>query len=397
MSASMTSRERMLAALTRQGPDHVPFSPYLAQGPLWKEPFLWRGQLERAERMLEMGLDPTIDIWFPDPLPHPDVQIRTWRDTSGPEPLLTKEYHTPAGVLRQTVRETEDWCSSGHAAWIPTTFGMELPTHFNLDLFHDWNISRRTEPWVKGPEDLAKLRYLIRVPEGYVLDEWRMDAERAMEFARNHDLLTVARRTIVGDAFLWFCDTPWFLLQLYDDPEFVREFLSIFQQWSLDLTDLALDVGVDVVQRRGWYEIPTYWGRTHFGEFIAPLTEEETERVHAAGRLHCYLLPEGHGVCAPILKDMRADVLLGVDPRMLHEGDLDSLFSQLGDTKSFWGGVNAEVTLESEDPARIKEEVRTAVRALGGNGGGLILGAFLFEQITEESISIMIEAWRKHR
>ena len=68
-----------MAALKRQPHDHVPFSPYIAQGPWWPEPFLWIGQLERAERMLELNLDPTIDIWFPDPQPHPNVKIKTWR------------------------------------------------------------------------------------------------------------------------------------------------------------------------------------------------------------------------------------------------------------------------------------------------------------------------------
>ena len=46
--STMSSRERMLAAITRQGPDHIPFSPYIGQGPWWDEPFRWRGQLERA-------------------------------------------------------------------------------------------------------------------------------------------------------------------------------------------------------------------------------------------------------------------------------------------------------------------------------------------------------------
>jgi hypothetical protein len=30
----MSSRQRMLAAMTRQEADHIPFSPYIVQGPL---------------------------------------------------------------------------------------------------------------------------------------------------------------------------------------------------------------------------------------------------------------------------------------------------------------------------------------------------------------------------
>jgi hypothetical protein len=43
-----SSRERMLAAIKRQGPDHVPFSPILAQGPQWPAPLFWRDQIERG-------------------------------------------------------------------------------------------------------------------------------------------------------------------------------------------------------------------------------------------------------------------------------------------------------------------------------------------------------------
>ena len=256
---TMNSRERMLAALRREGPDHVPFSPYICQGPFWKEPLLWHHQLERAGRMLELGLDPIIEIWMPDAVPHSDVEIHTRREQKGDDILLTKEYHTPAGVLRQVVREIEDWTAPRHGPWIPTTLGVELRSEYDVHLFDDWNVSRRLEPWVKGREDLDKLRYLIRMPEGHLLDQWWADTHRAMEFARKHQVLTVFRRTIVGDAYQWFCDIPWFLMQMYDDPSFVEEFFSIFRAWALEQVGLALEAGVDVVQYRGWYETPPFW------------------------------------------------------------------------------------------------------------------------------------------
>ena len=112
----MSSRERMLAAIQRQETDHVPFSPYVVVcSSMWhQEPLAWNDQIERAERLLELGLDPTFDLWLPDPLPHPDVEIQTWREKRKGEILITKEYHTPAGVLRQVVRENEDWCRARH-------------------------------------------------------------------------------------------------------------------------------------------------------------------------------------------------------------------------------------------------------------------------------------------
>jgi hypothetical protein len=396
MTATMSSRQRMLAAIKLDGPDHLPFSPYIGQGPWWPEPLLWRDQVERAHKMLKLGLDPTIDIWLPDPQPHPDVQVKTWREQHGTEILLGKEYLTPAGVLRQVVQETRDWCDPIHGPWIPTTWGVEKRDHFGIDLFDDWNISRRLEPWVKGREDLDKLRHIIRPIEGTALDEWRMDAQRARHVANELDLLTVARRTVVGDAFQWFCDIPWFTMQLYDDPQFVDEFLDIFQEWSLHQVDLALETGADVVQYRGWYESPMFWGPAGWKKHLAPLIQGQAARVHAAGKLHSYLNPEGQGVYGSALKTIDSDVLQMVDPRMLHRGTLTDLFAQLGDSKAFWGGVNAEVVLESQDPAKIDKGVRLAVEALGQRGG-LILSAYIFPEMTPtQSIMYMIEAWKHH-
>ncbi|MEW6751249.1 MAG: uroporphyrinogen decarboxylase family protein [Candidatus Latescibacterota bacterium] len=394
MRTEMSSRERLLAAFRRQPHDHVPFSPYTGQGPWWERPLYWRDQFERADRMLELGLDPTIDIWLPDPEPHPDVEIRTWRDTSGPEPLLTKEYRTPAGVLRQVVRESPDWCSAQHGPWVPTTFGIEKRAHYNLDLIDDHAVSRRTEPWIKGEADLEKLRYLIRAPRGHALDEWRMDAARAGEMARQREVLLQARRTITGDAFMWFCDIPEFAVCMIEAPGFVREFLAIFEGWAEDLTVLALEAKVDVVQHRGWYEIPTYWGVQPWREYLMPFVQRQAAMVHAAGKLHSYLLPEGHGPLSGALRELGTDVLFAVDPRKLHGGDLHSLFAALGDGKCFWGGVNAEVTVASGSEAQIRAEVREAVEALGGNHG-LVLSALLFSDVPTARILALVEAWRE--
>ncbi len=395
-ATSITSRQRLLAAIRREDHDHVPFSPYILLGPWWQPPLDWRDQFERAHRMLDLGLDPIIEIWLPNVCPSPEVKTKTWREKKNNEILLTKEFHTPAGVLGQTVRETEDWCGPRHGPWIPTTFGVEKRQEYGMHLFDDYNVSRRTEPWVKDRGDLEKLKYLIRLPEAHLLDEWIMDTQRAMEFARKFNLLTVARRTVVGDAFQWFCDIPWFLIQFTDDPDFVRDFLAIFQDWALKQVRLALEMDVDVVQYRGWYEIPTYWGNRYFQEFIVPLIEEQTRLTHQAGKLQTYLLPEGQGAYAGILNNMAVDVLQGVDPRMLHGGDLKTLFAATGKNKSFWGGVNAEVTLDSQDRKKIEDEIREAVEALNPNNG-LILSAFLFPEVPQQGIMTMIEAWKKYR
>jgi len=332
---------------------------------------LWYNQFERAEVLSALGCDPMIVICLPDPVPHAEVSIRTRRWREGGRTWIEKEYDTPAGVLRSVVHETDDWCSPQHTYWVQRTLASHQRQEYGLHLFDDWNISRRAEPWVKGPEDVEKLKYVLRLPSGWKLDEWRADAERAMEYARKYDLLTVSRRSIVGDAFQWFCDIPWFCMQLIEAPDFVEAFLKPFHDLAMAQTELVLDLGVDVVQRRGWYEVPTYWGPRGFERFLRPSIQAETELVHQAGRLHAYLLPEGHGHYLDILEKMDLDILWGVDPVMGHV-DLSVIKQRLGAQKTILGGVNAEVTLTQGTPEDVERATREAIRTLAP-GGGFIL------------------------
>ena len=309
---------------------------------------------------------------------------------------MTKEYETPAGNLKQVVRETDDWTTTRHGPWIPTTLGIEQRGSYEMRIFDDYNISRRLEPWVKGPQDLDALKYLIQWPTGAELAEWRMDCERAIEFAKKHELLTVFRRTIVGDAYQWFCDIPWFMMQIIENPQFVKDFFSVFQDWSIDIVKEALQLDIDVFQYRGWYETPPFWGPEYMTEFIFPNIQKQIDLVHSAGKLHTYLLPEGQGLYSEVLKGLDTDVFQGVDPRMLHGGDMQSLFDEHGEQKAFWGGINAEVTLESKDADVIDKAVKEAIEVLDVNGG-LVLSSFIFQEVPHEGIMLMIEAWNKYK
>ena len=394
---ALSSRERYLTTFRHEEPDRVPIFMNTPQFFFADGRIQWRDQFERAECLLAMGHDPMIDIWLPDPVCDPAVEIRAWRTfpEDSRDPLIHKEYHTPAGVLRQVVRETPDWCSPSHTPWQPTTFGIEKRTQFGMDLFDDWAISRRTEPWVKGPEDIEKLQYILRLPSGYILDEWRQDALRAKKFAEEHGLLTMVRRTIVGDAFLWFCDGADFMCAMIESPEYVRDLLAVFQEWSLKLVELALDIGVDVIQRRGWYDSPDFWGPKHFTNYLAPLIEEETQLVHQADTLHAFLLMEGHEHYFDTLSEMSVDILWGVDP-LMGGVDLAKIKARLGGTKTILGGVNSEVTLTQGTEEEIRKSTRDAIAALAP-GGGFVLSPIggIWPGIPWRSVEVMSEEWEK--
>ena len=393
--SEMSSRERYLTAFKHQEPDRVPVFIDMAPPQFPAPGVKFYNQLDRAEVFLGLGCDPMMNIWLPDPVPHPDVDIKVWRETRDDgRTYIGKEFHTPKGVLRQVVEETDDWCDWRHGFWVQRTLGTWQKNDCNVDVFDDWAVSRRTEPWVKGREDLPKLPYVLRKPAQWQLDEWRFDAQRVQEYAAKHDLLTMVRRTIVNDANEWFCDIPWFMIQLYDDPGFIEEFLAIFEEIAAWQLELALELKPDVVQHRGWYDGPDFWGGKHCDKYILPLVNRFADLTHQAECLQCYLLTEGWGLYLDKFNTLKTDILWGADPR-LAKTDLRTIKEKVGGDKTILGGISAEQHLINCSLERTRQVTREAIEALAPGGGFVLASSSSISMDTDwENVAVMIDEAR---
>ena len=392
----LSSRERYLTTFKHQEPDRVPILLDADPTRFFAENVTWFNQFERAEVLLELGCDPMINLWLPTAEPAGDVEIKTWREKKSDGKIyIGKEFHTPKGVLRQIVEETDDWCSSLHGFWVQRTLGGTLREEYGMHVFDDHNVSRRTEPWVKGPEDLEKLPYILQKPAKWKLDEWVHDAQRAMEFAAKHNLLTMVRRTIVSDASQWFCDIPWFMMQLYDDPGFVEEFLGIFEKIANWQAELALAMKPDVFQHRGWYDSPDFWGG-HFEKYILPMINRQADIVHQADALHCYLLTEGWGAYFDEFSKLKSDILWGADP-YLGKATLKEMKNKIGKDKTILGGISTEHHLINSDEQTIRQATRDAIEALAPGGSYIFASSAGIGAVTVEwnLIAAMIDEVHK--
>src|ERR1035441_5298898 len=110
MKTTMTSRERVVATCAHQPTDHGPLHLAVHPSYLPYDPKVacWRDQFERTDYLLSLGADAMVEVWLPDPTFHPDVRVHSWREESDGQIMLCKEYHTPAGTLRQVIKETAD-------------------------------------------------------------------------------------------------------------------------------------------------------------------------------------------------------------------------------------------------------------------------------------------------
>jgi len=394
MKSEMSSKERLLLAINHSEPDHVPL---YVKG--WGRPYFMGketnqrppNQFERAEKLLEHGLDDTVGFEPPRILSS-DVKIKTRKTTTAEEsPLLFKEYHTPKGTLTEIVRQTRDW-----------PHGDDIPP------FTDYLVPRsRTKKFlVEDRKDLECLAHLFREPNEKEIKGLQKEADRVRRFAEEHRILVECGRAgghwvdayglILGDALPWICGIENIIAKVLRDPDFVHELLDIILEWDTQYIRLIEEAGsADIIVHRGWYENASFWPPKFYKAFIAPRLEKEIDLVHKIGAKFCYIMTTDIMPLLGILKGMDVDILYGVDP-VQGGADLRRVKREVGDSICLWGGISASVTLAMGTKQKIESAVTEAIKILAPRGGFILAPIDqIFKETPEENIKTMIDIWRR--
>ena len=230
--SDMSSRERLLAALSCRKPDYVPCCIHMpAPGGLELEGTfaIWDWQLAHGTDVISQM--PDLPIRFA-----PEVAIHEWKDhpRDAPYPVLHREYWTPAGTLRAAAYQTPDWL-----------YGEQLP------LYDDYLTDRSVKFLITQPSDLAALEYLLAAPTDEDIADYREMASRYRKYAEDRGLLFAAHYHALnagpahsdyglvgkdggnmgGDAIFWLCGLDA-LLWTYDQPDFLEQILHQFGIWN---------------------------------------------------------------------------------------------------------------------------------------------------------------------
>ena len=385
---SLSSRERMLAALSCEAPDYVPCCFMV----WWALQRSCQDGWEFFDRQLALGVDVRIEL--PDVPWHfdPGVSVRTWKDQPEGEryPLLHKEYRTPSGTLTTAVRQTEDW-----------PYGDEVP------LFDDYLASRSTKFSVTKPADLPALRHLLTRPSDEGIAAFREEAAEHKRYAddkglllsggwrdlRSRPLPVVGHEggAMVGsDALMWLCGATAPLYWAYDQPGFLEEIIDLVATWDRYQAELYLDAGADLLIERAWYAGTEFWSPKLYRQFIVPMLSDKIALTHEAGAKFGYILTAGSMPLLDDLLDLGIDVLIGVDPVQDKGMDLDVLVPRTSGRMCLWGGVCAPLTVEHGTSKEIWRAVEEAIGKCGPRGG------FILSPV-ENVIDTSQETWRNVR
>ncbi len=409
----MESRARLLAAIRYEPVDHTPLLAWcfgFAPPPelCWQRTgravaHWYTGRLEhihtlpepwqlpeddfaRVRAFLSLGLDDMIEVSVPWSL-SPQVEVRDWQEPPSarePYPLLCREYQTPAGPLRHSVRSTRERLEPG---WVVQPDEVQL--------LEDFNIPRGVKHALAGPADLAPLAYLLGdpTPEQAVVYRTRMAAIRA--FAEAEGVMVQGWSAFGMDMAVWLMGVEPAVLAGVNDPDYFQAVLNVIADFDRRRTAFLLaEGGVDMVVQRGWYSSTDFWSPKLFRRYMLPMLADRAAQAHAAGALFAYTMTTGALPMADSLLEAGVDLLYYLDPPDARS-DMAAVKHRCAGKLALAGGISSGVTLASGQPAAVRQAVQQSMVVLAP-GSGFILAPVdaLFPHTPWQSVQAMIEAWR---
>ncbi len=105
--ASMTSKERILAAIRCEEVDRVPMILIFWESP--RHPMAeWETERGRLERFRRWGWDTRVRM-LTQVSPSEDVRVETGYERDGETIVLRQVWRTPAGTLEERLKVSDDW------------------------------------------------------------------------------------------------------------------------------------------------------------------------------------------------------------------------------------------------------------------------------------------------
>jgi hypothetical protein len=379
---SMSSRDRVLAAIRRQPTDYVPCAPLMnfqpedqRWGKRWQFPFGPSTRETLDYMMDELGTDQIVQTGMGF-YPEPGVGSRVWIDGD----IIHKIWTTPSGELHASVRHDEHW----------------LPG-FDIPFFDDYNPSHFIEPWIKTIRDVDCLRHILQPPrKADDLERVRFQWNESKRLAERYGValcmyhghgLTGAVSMFGPAAISMLCMT---------EPDLVDSYLEVDHQFNLKIMEIGLDLGCDIVRRNGFYETCDLYSPVLLQRFLGNRLRREADLVHSAGKWFGYTVLSGYRPIMDHLAAVGFDSLFCPDI-FLRDGDGQVLVDKMGKTTSFWTGPSDTIHMPYERPEEVRKAVRRVFEVFGKTGLLLTPCSSSKAVFPWENILAMVDEWKKLR
>lgn len=332
----MTPRKRLLTALDGGTPDRLPATVHQ-----WLDYHRhnYLGGISDLDAFRKFGLDASI-TYRPGKTPDtPDSRVSTEQSKTPEGNTLTRTtVTTPERTL------TESWEGNEQTAWI-------------------------VERMVKRHEDIELLRKYMPVPE---LDREALKAKK--EEIGDDGIL---RGGGMGHQFGPWQDacclhgTQEMILETFDNPDWVREFLDVLLEKRLEYIERELaGTPYDLIETGGGAASSTVISPSIFRDFCLPVDREMHDMLHTVGHRVVY---HTCGGMMPILEDIVANNCDASEtlspPEVGGDARPAELKRRIGGKVSLIGGLNQHQVLTEGTPDEVHKHVRDCFETYGAGGG----------------------------
>ncbi|MGO8705986.1 MAG: uroporphyrinogen decarboxylase family protein [Candidatus Brocadiia bacterium] len=364
---TMTSRQRLLAAIRFEGPDRVPVCPrmwryMLAHGGSQQLPAYLKYAAEYGVDLM-IGCSAGPVVMYPDPGsdctglgPGFRVEESVAEDNEGR--TVSRILHTPAGRLSDRTR-------------IPRPggqFGIAPNNHIE-------------EYLLKGPDDLPALRTLVSAwttaaPGGDFPAVRRQLGEQGLVMANTYSAMSHN----AGDVY----SLDRLMMDCMERQAFVEELMDVFHRPLMEATRRALESGAEMVYCSTFFEsMSAGWSPRLYRELFLPRIRAHVELTHQYGALY-HLYDDGKVAgTLPMWRETGVDLVSTLCPPPAGDVTLAEARRLAGDDLCLNGGIDTVNTVWRGTPATIEAAIRAAIQDAAGAEGGYILGTS--DSITEET------------
>lgn len=179
------------------------------------------------------------------------------------------------------------------------------------------------------------------------------------------------------------------------DPAFVHGLARLATDWVLELLDMAIDMGADIIVIDGdlAFNQTTLMSPDQYYEYILPYHKEIADRVHERGKL---VVKHSDGNMWPIMDGVVEAGFDGFHPVQPQCMDIAEVKAKYGDRLCILGNIDCTYLL----PFGSEEEVREAVRdtiAKAAPGGGYVISSSnsIHPGVKPENYVAMVKAARE--
>jgi len=354
---SMTTRERIIAAIKHEPVDRIPISPRFNPQNYGYDTCSVHSIVDCKKKIHHY--DPHIPLDYPADLTifkkvmaeaaymnevNTIIDIKDERDTI----RVTCTFETPAGKLKQ-VKIKPKIGAPGYGS-NPNPHIAEFP--------------------IKNKADLEKARYLIPPESSYSLGDF-------FELEKLYWDEAVLMPSICGPLSHTggnFCDMCNLMIAYYEDREFFDRYLEIFSEFSLSQLKWSLERGARHFFLAWFYEsLSSGWSPQIYREVFAPIIKQQADLIHSANGIACFYDDGKLTESLPFIVATGVDCIETCTPAPMGDFDIAQAKSLYGDKVAFKGGIDIVNVIWEGAPELIDRTVYEYMKA-GSAGSGFLVG-----------------------